>query len=627
MPYLKDKPVDDRWHLRRWRFFTICLILGVLSFALAEILFLFYQTTASLIYFRLYGCAAPLIGLGLDCFNKFRATKKSLENSLSESKTLTALLDSAPGIIGHIGKDGCFTYANDICSNTLRRSGISVVRRHARESLGKDNYSQLSPYIDKALLGGKSNFQINLISKEEKKNAFNGTCIPNFDNAGAVSGVLLFLEMVEKENGKENENIRNICLDELTLQKYIGEVESSKKKIEEQAIDLKLARDQALQATVAKSSFLANMSHEIRTPMNGILGMAQLLSDSGLNKEQADYLETVQLSANSLLNLINDILDLSKIEAGKLEINPYTFNLHQLITSTTALFKFQMISKEIKLVLSVEENVPKFLDGDELRLRQIINNLLSNAFKFTPDGGNIRLASRCLEKSDKSCTIEFSVKDSGIGIPRDKQEKIFQSFEQAESSTTKTYGGTGLGLSISKCLTEMMGGEIYVKSEEGAGAEFVFTVKLAVPKTIPKKLELEGNVLVAPAHNLSLLVVEDNPINQKIAQRMLDQAGHKVALASDGIEALGILAEGNKRFDIILMDCQMPRMDGFEASRAIRSHENPKIANLPIIALTASAMPEDKKRCLEAGMSEYLTKPINKDSLFKLLAQLGPIRN
>ncbi|GHU95091.1 hypothetical protein FACS1894208_07310 [Clostridia bacterium] len=374
------------------------------------------------------------------------------------------------------------------------------------------------------------------------------------------------------------------------------------------------AREEAMESNKAKSMFLANMSHEIRTPMNAIIGMVALARGAEDNLGRIyDCLEKIENASKLLLRIINDVLDMSKIEAGRLELSERLFSFRRMMTNICNINSGQAKEKGITLTMNVRDDVPELLLGDEVRLSQVVNNLLSNAVKFTPGGGRIDIEARDAGREGNKARVEVSVRDTGIGIPPGKLEAVFSAFDQIDVSVTRKYGGTGLGLAISKSFVEAMSGKIRCESDLGKGSQFTFDVLLTLAGEGAK---LDDDTVIKPIGEYkfagkTILLAEDLDINREIVTALLEPTEAEFVCAEDGAQAVEMFKENPGRFDLVLMDLQMPRMDGFEATRRIRAEERRRgLKRVPIMAMTANAFAEDIERCKDAGMDDHTAKPL-----------------
>jgi CheY-like chemotaxis protein len=393
------------------------------------------------------------------------------------------------------------------------------------------------------------------------------------------------------------------------------------------------AREKSNMESRHKSAFLANMSHEMRTPMNTIIGMTSI-GKTASDIQRKDYCFTkIEDASNHLLGVINDILDISKIEANKLELASEEFNFEKMLQRVMNVVSFRVEEKQHKFSVQIDSSIPKTLIGDDQRLAQVITNLLGNAVKFTPAQGSISLDARFLGEENGLCTIRISVSDTGIGVSAEQQAKLFRAFEQAESGTTRKYGGTGLGLAISKRIVEMMGGKISVESELGKGSNFVFTIQIRKGSTQEQEPPCKCNNQADEEHTdfdgvfagRRILLAEDVELNREILKALLEPTQVEIDCAVNGKEALNMFSQASEKYDMIFMDMQMPEMDGYEATHRIRALDIPKAKTIPIVAMTANVFREDVEKCLKAGMNGHIGKPLNFDIVMERMKTYLPL--
>lgn len=522
--------------------------------------------------------------------------RKISEKDLGESeKRYRELIENATGIIYQLDLKGCFTYINNVGLQLIKAKEEDVIGQHFSILVHKDYKKKTIEFYSNILKSKATEpyleFPLNI--SESEAQIWLSTSVKTIIKKGHMIGYQAFSRDITESKKHQRELIK------------------SKEKAEE--------------ALKVRSQFLANMSHEIRTPINGIMGLTKLLQKTSLAGKQAEYLNAIDTSSNMLLLIINDILDISKIEAGKMIIEQHDFKLHDLIYSIIDVFEIRAKEKKIDLKCNLDDDLPKIIIGDPLRLNQILYNLLGNAIKFTSKGVvTLTVKVNPDNTNDFESSLLFQVSDTGIGIPKEKHQQIFSEFTQANGNTTRVFGGTGLGLSIVKSLTTLQGGTLGVESEEDKGA--TFWVALVYENGSIKNLQdqpLSKNNF--DIDGIRILLVEDNPVNQLVACDLLNEEGANVRIVENG--KLALEAYRNDDFDIILMDMQMPVMDGYEAIKLIRSDFPNSKKSIPIIALTAHAVEGEQEKCLYSGANDYITKPFQPNELFGKIFLLTDISN
>jgi PAS domain S-box-containing protein len=524
-------------------------------------------------------------------FQKISEAKKKVEDALVESeRRYRQIVETANDIIYKADHQGNFIYVNPVA---VRKTG------YPEGELLKKNFTDL---IDQDMVEGIKAFYHEQFLKRIPSTYKEFVILTkNGDKMWVGQNVEIIFTPGNKVNGFA------AVVREITL----------RKKMEIQMLQ---AKKEAEQSAMVKEQFLANMSHEIRTPMNAIIGFTDLLLKTKLDGEQKEFLSSIKNSGENLLYLINDILDFTKISANKITFEQIQFNVYDLIELATGLFDPRIKEKKIQLITEIDKTVPKLLYGDPYRLNQILLNLISNAIKFT-EKGEVSVKLKAKEINKEMVALSAEVLDTGIGISQDKISNIFQSFTQASNETTRKYGGTGLGLSIVKNLVELQGGKISLESKEGRGSVFYFTIPY---KTIGNGKQMPAGISKKPGRGFKgtvrILLAEDNELNQRLAKKVLSDFNFIVEVADNGNKALHKLEHGD--FDIILMDIQMPELDGYAATRIIRGKFSESKKNIPIIAMTAHAMSGEIQKCMDAGMNEYISKPFKSDDLYNKICML-----
>jgi len=540
---------------------------------------------------------------GAVCLVADNTERRRAEARLSESeRRYRDLFENANDIVLSVDLEGRFTSVNKTGQRVSGYSSDELLAMNMTDLLVPEDVGRVREIVSGMLAGiSFGQYSLTAIAKDGRRLELEIATRLIFEN-----GCPLGFQSIARDVTERKESERR-------MEQYARALSRKNDELSE-------ALETARQATEAKSRFLANMSHEIRTPMNGVLGMTELLLETDLDRGQRDCAAAVKKSAEAMLVLINEILDLSRIEAGKLELHPEPFDLGKLVAWIAAMLEVQARPKGVAFRCTIDDAVPRVLCGDAVRFRQVLDNLAANAVKFT-ERGHVAVHVGVEAETEESVTVRCTVEDTGIGISADQMPRLFHSFSQADSSTTKRYGGAGLGLSISKQLVEMMGGHIGCESEPGQGSRFWFTVTLGKAGEAPRPAEPAPEPRVQFRAGGHVLLAEDNEINRRIALRLLERAGYQASAVENGKLAVAEVLGGT--FDAVLMDVHMPEMDGFEATAEIRRVENGS-RHTPVIALTARAMTGDRERCIQAGMDDYLTKPVRRDELLAVLDRWVP---
>lgn len=545
-----------------------------------------------------------------------RDIAESIEHE-NEIRRLAAIIENSKDAIIGIDLQGIITSWN---------KGAESIYCYAKSEAIGSNYTILAPdekkeevrsNIERTMKGDEINdFETMRRNKRDEKVYVSLTTSPVKDSGGNIVGVSIIARDITERKEREKELQEKYQ----ELEAAYEELTAAEEQLRQNCRELEDLKEKAECANEAKNRFLANMNHEIRTPINGIMCIAELLSNTELNKQQREYISMLKTSSESLLQIVNDVLDISKIESGKFKLNKEPFNLRGNIEKIIKEFWVISQNKNVELMYFIEPFVNLGLVGDHLRLNQVLINLINNAIKFTERGHILITVSKTAIDSN-SIRLLFSVEDTGVGISDEIKIKLFKVFSQGDDSCTKKYGGTGLGLAICKEIVTMMNGEIWVVSREGEGSTFYFTAEFSINNNV-HLYSKEGSPLPQLNTNAdcntgskTILIAEDNPINQKVACAFVLKWGYNCLCASNGKEAIEKLEKEN--IDLILMDVQMPELDGLQTTKIIREREVSSGRHLPIIAMTAYTMVEDRQKCIDAGMDDYIPKPINVNELYK----------
>ncbi len=549
---------------------------------------------------------------------RYAVDRASTERRLLDGyNLLNAIIEGTTDAVYVKDLEGRYLMMNTAGSQFLQLPVEEIVGKHDHDLFPAEAAARIVADNRRVIDSGAARTYENDLTVHNVTRTYLSTNAPRRDHHGNIIGIIGISRDISERKRGERDLRRNI----VELERAKAELEEKGRELAQLADNLSVARDAAEAANAAKSEFLASMSHEIRTPMNGVLGMTGLLLGGPLDDEQRMQVTTIQRSGETLLALLNDILDLSKVEAGHEEVSESGFSLRQVALEVEALWATAFAEKGLDLSVEVDPNLPEHLWGDAGRIRQVLSNLINNALKFT-ERGEVRVAVACESWVEDRLLVRVSVSDTGIGVAPENRTQLFEKFTQADATTTRRYGGTGLGLAICKRLVELMGGEIGVDGALGKGSSFWFILELAVAETDSPREAVSGTGSAADqsaksgGRAITVLVAEDNQVNQTVVTAMLARAGHVVDVVASGAEAIQALRETS--YDAVLMDVQMPGMDGIETTREIRSLPD-DAGKVPVIALTANAMAGDRERYLQAGMDDYVSKPIEMSALFGAL--------